>query len=291
MYRDESIRMPNPNPLRWQALAAPATIVTVALILLGSAIEQHSIYYDEAITMLQLSGNPRPQWPSGAESAATLKRLLAGEARLWEMTADLLLRDNHPPFYYWVGLVWRRMFGESLEALRWLSALCVIVQALLVWRIAAHLRWPLLAALLYLTCGLVIQFGSIARDYGMASLWILVAMTATVGRPGLRNSIIAGIAGGLALATHYVTLLPVAVVAAVFAFRCRRQRRREALLPIAMVGLSGLGLAPFVIRRAAVQPDFIRGFRLPATGQSRPPARRRLLPVPASRLFPMLGVR
>lgn len=246
------------SPLPTSKLFAGLLLALMAF-LLHDAIESRSILYDEGITLLITSGHSQPEWPEGVVSAGELRREFDHHADFRQLVGNSF-RDVHPPLYYVVAATWRRWIGSSLESLRWFSAICVLVQAGLVFWFVSRLPVPGLAAGIYCVAALAIGTGALARGYALASLAVLVALAATA-RPATRfTALVAGTACSVALATHYFAAFSVAGIGAVWVLRFRQSRSRLALLPPSAIVLSGLVLCPFLIRAATSRPHQFAGF-------------------------------
>ncbi len=243
----------------WLAWLAPLTVSALLIVLLHSAIESRSIWYDEAITLLVTSGHATPVWPKETVRVETLQSIYQERATYPQLFWNGIWRV-HPPTYYEVALLWRNLFGSDLNSLRWLSALCIIAQALLLLRFLSRLQFPVLATAVFCLAGLTIAYGALARNYALASLLIVVAMVTTSGKVRRWNSITAGVACAAALATHYFTVFAVAGVAVVWLLRYWRERRGLALIPIAVIGASTLVISPFMIRASMLRPSQMGGF-------------------------------
>jgi 4-amino-4-deoxy-L-arabinose transferase-like glycosyltransferase len=125
-----------------------------------------------------------------------------------------VLGDPHPPLYYFVIGVWRRIFGDSVLALRSFSTLAHLLGGgvffLLVRTILHNDRLALVGAVLFLLSPGLIFYAAEARMY---SLTVLLVTTATLlawrqmsAEGGTREAVALGVMCALAFYTHYLTL-------------------------------------------------------------------------------------
>ena len=170
-------------------------------LLLGSLIQNRSIFYDEAITLLETSGHRTPDWPRETVSAGELQRLFEDRSEPWPLFRDSL-RSVHPPLYFMLALVWRHLFGSGLEALRWMSALLALAQAGLFFHYCSRLRYPAAAGALFCTAAVVVFFGYATRGYVLACLMLLCAMAASTGATTRFKAGATILAAGAAVGTH-----------------------------------------------------------------------------------------
>ncbi len=181
----------------------------LVLLLLGFAVrliglDARSLWVDEAFSWW-MSGHP----PS-------------------ELVRWCVRIDQHPPLYYLLLALWRGEFGESVWALRALSAFASTMTLALAFRWAA--RWgrtPALAFLVVLTLSpLHVRYAQEARMYAWLTLWIALALVDTP-LPGRTSTPFGGTVGGLATAaalwTHNLALLFPVSVLGVWTVGCARR--------------------------------------------------------------------
>lgn len=182
-----------------------------------------AIWYDEAITLLETTGNARPSWPQKPVSASTAKKLFEGAPTLIKIAKDLRQTDIHPPVYYWLLSLWRRWISFSLENARAFSLVCSIGSILALYLIlnAGKIKRPIIPSLIYATSTNAVFFGHEARAYALASLMIgmgtLFAYLAS--EVALRNkthlaiySTAMAICCGVAFQTNYLTLFSACII-------------------------------------------------------------------------------
>jgi hypothetical protein len=253
---------------------------------------------------------PQPDVPSAARTharaiAVGAVLLIALLLRLWEWTSrglwfdeaftwrlvefplaemmDRAARDNSPPLYYLLLHAWVRAFGDSLAALRGLSALCGVLAVAgmyLFAREALEARGTrarglaLFVAALTATSAFQVRYSGEVRPYALgAALAALSAWTLSrATRPGLPSArawAAYGVVTLLFAYTHYYALFSVAAQAAYLAgwllaaagwrpgAALRDPRLRYALLAGAIVAAGWLPWLPtFLKQRAQVQAAF-----------------------------------
>ncbi len=107
--------------LQRKDLLALAILVLITLAVRVPGVFSRAIWYDEAITLLETAGNANPSWSEFPTPARTQKELLTGSPTLKEVAAGLRETDVHPPVYYGLLSIWRRLAGESIETARLFS--------------------------------------------------------------------------------------------------------------------------------------------------------------------------
>ncbi|MEO6680146.1 MAG: glycosyltransferase family 39 protein [Pseudomonas sp.] len=147
--------------------------------------------------------SPLPQWL--ADYGFWLILVLAAAVRFYDLTAaaiwgdegsSLLMsqyslgdiwfhaaHDVHPPLYFMVLHGWIELFGDSIFAIRSLSALPgIAVVALGFWlvRLVANPRAALLAGLLLALLPTAVRYSQEVRMYSLLGLWLLGATIALV---------------------------------------------------------------------------------------------------------------
>src|SRR5690606_15625027 len=101
-------------------------------------------------------------------------------AELWD---TVLWLDHHPPLYYISLHGWMLVAGESVVAIRLLSALCGILTIPLTYRIARLLTEKpvaILAAAWIAVAQLLMRYGQEARMYALLTLAATVAIYAAL---------------------------------------------------------------------------------------------------------------
>jgi mannosyltransferase len=102
------------KPRRRVAWLPVAVVVVIAAATRFFAINSQSLWYDEGVSAGMVGQGP----------SAILRQAAA---------------DFHPPLYYLLLAAWARLFGDSIIALRGLSACAGILLVLLTWGLASHL--------------------------------------------------------------------------------------------------------------------------------------------------------
>ncbi len=162
--------------------------------------------------------------------------------------------ESAPPLYYALAWVWTQATGTGEWGLRSLSALAgalTVPVAYLLGRELRSRRTGLVAAALVAVNPMLLWYSQEARAYALLTLlcaisllYCLRALRESAGE-GRRDLLAWGVFSGLALATHYFALFPVAVEAALLV----RRRGRASLPGLAIVALAGLLLVPLAIHQ------------------------------------------
>jgi hypothetical protein len=170
--------------------------------------------YDEQYTLFLTAGVPRPAWPEMPFPAGLVQAMQTGHAGLLAIVRNLRTSDVHPPLYFWLVAVWRRLVGPTLLAARLLSALFGAASLALVGRVAWMIRAssgggeagpaPAGAILMTALCYGFAYTNAVARGFAPAETATLLGVLLLLqGRPGW-----AGPAFGAACACNYLAVFP-----------------------------------------------------------------------------------
>ncbi len=260
--------------------AVLAILVLVACIGgAGPIIVKHSIEYDEAISLLVLSGNSAPQWPEEIQRAGQLAEVFSGAVGPAGIVRELRTYDVHPPLYFWMLGSWRTLFGDGIEAARAFSLLCTAATAVLLgWMLLSaggRLWWSAGAGLLFVLSPIGIYTATTARPYALALLLIVGAAFAAFrlallihsssNRPVPKSenflAMLSGALAGLAVLSNYLALVPAGLVGIWLAVQLLMQRRWFALLLAAAMAAIPLGMVLYMLSgQFGSRPDWLVGF-------------------------------
>ena len=157
--------------------------------------------------------------------------------------------ESAPPLYYVLAWLWTQLVGTGEYGLRSLSALAGVATVPVAYLLAAELRGRragVAAAALVAVNPMLLWYSQEARAYALLVLLVTASALFFVraGETGRRRDTLAwGAFSGLALATHYFALFPIALEGAWLLWR----RRRQALPGLSVVALAGLLLAPLAL--------------------------------------------
>jgi mannosyltransferase len=194
------------------------------------------------------------------------------------VTASRILRDGFghamdavgfsesaPPLYYALAWAWTQVTGTGEFGLRSISALAGVATVPVVYLAALELRGRragLMAAALVAVNPMLLWYSQEARAYSLFALLCAVSLLFCVRalrRGRRRDFTLWGIASGLALATHYFAVFPIAAEAVWLL----RRRSRASLPGLGIVGLFGLALAPLAIHQMSIgHAEWIGNFSL-----------------------------
>jgi uncharacterized membrane protein len=209
------------------------------------------IWHDEAIVLLEFAG--RDTWPGTVASSSVLKlSLFRVSPGLHEVLSNVsrLGFQITPPLYYVTVWIWGRVMGNSLLAFRLMSVACWLGV------LAVFHRWfpSRFALALLMLSPLGIEFATLARNYAMAILWIiLTALFLDPERAYRKRNIAFGcISAGLAVWTHYFALFPVAIIGLWAVCHARQNRKRLMAVLGSAAMIAAIPLAKFVL--AQIRP-------------------------------------
>jgi len=173
--------------------------------------------------------------------------------------------ESAPPLYYALAWFWTQLTGTGEVGLRSLSAVAGIATVPVAYLIGLELRGRragLMAAALVAVNPMLLWYSQEARAYALlillCSLSLLYCLRA-LERDGRRDSILWGLTSGLALATHYFAIFPIAAEAVWMLWR----RRRVSLAGLWLVAAAALALAPLAIHQMSLaHAEWIGNFSL-----------------------------
>jgi hypothetical protein len=230
-----------------------ATILISTLLALVHEFRS-SIWYDEAITLLTVSGHAGLNWPLGLEQ-------FHPSANFSQILRELYQQDVHPPLYFWVLALWRVLLGGTLEIARGLSVVFTIGTLWMIYRYAIELelQWPALPSLLYALSAVGLRYAYNARPYAMASF--LIVLTLWTARRASRWT---GICAAACVATHYFAALLVVPLLLFEGFRRWNSNRRWVYFTCFSFVLGSLPLLPLLRAHFTARPRQYPGFGNPA---------------------------
>jgi mannosyltransferase len=173
--------------------------------------------------------------------------------------------ESAPPLYYALAWFWTQVTGTGEFGLRSLSAVAGVATVPVAYLIGLELRGRragLMAAALVAVNPMLLWYSQEARAYALLARLCAVSLLYCVRalRNGARRDFVFwGIASGLALATHYFAIFPIAAEAVWLL----RRRGRASLPGLGIVALAGLALAPLVIHQTSLaHAEWIGNFTL-----------------------------
>jgi hypothetical protein len=178
-----------------------------ALVLLGVARSRGG-EYDEYYSIFLVSGDARPAWPTVPFTAGSVRALYQGRSSPARIARDLRRGDVHPPLYFWALSFWRDLAGNRLFRLRLLSVLTTLASLALITSIAEAMALdPIRPVLFTLLCYGFAYTGIVARDFALASLFLLLGirlLLAAEQRNHASFALLGGLALGAACFTNYL---------------------------------------------------------------------------------------
>lgn len=183
----------------------------------------------------------------------------------WHAMEAVEFGESAPPLYYVLAWPWTQVTGTGEFGLRSLSALAGVATVPVAFLLGAELRGRatgILAAALVAVNPMLLWYSQEARAYAL--LMLLTSLSLLYFVRGLehgrrRDLTVWGLISGLALATHYFAVFPIAAEAVWLLHR----RRREAIRGAAVVAAFGVALAPLAIRQMSYgHAEWIANFTL-----------------------------
>ncbi|HEY7951125.1 MAG TPA: glycosyltransferase family 39 protein [Solirubrobacterales bacterium] len=197
------------------------------------------------------------------DEIVTASRVLRGS--FWHAMDAVGFSESAPPLYYATAWLWTQATGTGEVGLRSFSALAGVAIVPVAFLLGAELRGRatgILAAALVAVNPMLVWYSQEARAYALLTLLTSLSLLYFVrglehGRR--RDLTLWGLVSGLALATHYFAIFPIAAEAAWLLYR----RRREATRGAAILAAFGLALTPLAIHQMSLgHADWISNFTL-----------------------------
>jgi mannosyltransferase len=197
------------------------------------------------------------------DEIVTASRVLRGS--FWHAMEAVGFSESAPPLYYALAWFWTQVTGTGEFGLRSLSAVAGVATVPVAYLLGAELRGRragLASAALVAVNPMLLWYSQEARAYALLVLLCAISLLYFVraldaGRR--RDFTLWGLASGLALATHYFAIFPIAIEALWLLWR----RRRQSVAGLWIVGLFGLLLAPLAIHQMSYgHAEWISNFSL-----------------------------
>jgi len=199
------------------------------------------------------------------DEIVTASRVMRGS--FWHAMDAVGFSESAPPLYYVLGWLWTQVTGTGELGLRAFSAVAGVATIPVAYLLGAELRGRrtgVAAAALVAVNPMLLWYSQEARAYSLfvllTSLSLLYFLRTLPDVPRVRHLyghsirgtsrdvVLWGVFSGLAMATHYFALFPVAAEALWLLYR----RRRAALPGLGIVAGVGLLLAPLAIHQMSM---------------------------------------
>lgn len=229
-----------------------ALLMALAAAVRFAALEQQSLWYDEAVTAV------RVLHPSLGSTLSAVVHV-----------------ENTPPLYYLLAWGWTHVLGTGVFALRSLSALAGVATVAVAWAIGRELGSrgaAIVLAAIVASNPLFVWYSQEARAY---ELFVLLASAAFLSflrarvSPTRRNLAAWALWSVLALLTHYFAIFLIVAEAALLLGG--RVRDRRVLGAVGAVAATGIALLPLIHAQGGRGTSWIAHWplsgRLEATAQ------------------------
>lgn len=173
--------------------------------------------------------------------------------------------ESAPPLYYALAWFWTQLTGTGEFGLRSLSAVAGVATVPVAYLLGRELRGRrtgLMAAALVAVNPMALWYSQEARAYALLALLCAISLLyclRALHRGERRDVVFWGLVSGLALATHYFAVFPIAVEA----IWLLRRRGRAAAAGLGILGLFALALAPLAVHQTSLgHAEWIGNFTL-----------------------------
>lgn len=250
-------------------------VLVILLAVAGAArlpgLFSRSIWYDEAISLLETAGHTDPVWPHSPTPASVAKANLSGTPTLGMVLRDIRTWDTHPPAYFLVLTMWRQWLGFSLETSRWLSLIFSLGSVLLLYALlrTAEFEYPVGATVFYALSTGGVHHGHEARPYAMAEVLLLASCLAAVwawkrsagGRSGaLLGTIAMALGAGSAFATDYLVVFPLGALMVWYLWVFWRRNRAIGIIGPLLAVVAGSAVLPILRQQLGARQHQFSGF-------------------------------
>jgi len=155
-------------------------VFTVLTLTSSQQIFKKSIEYDESTSLLFTAGTSSPAWPEYIVNAGKLKDIFKPSLDFIKITKILKKTQAHPPLYFLLLAVWRKIFGNGIETARFFSFLCTGGAAIiLVGIINSAVRSNILTLttiIFFLFSQMSVFMATTARPYALPLFLLLCAV-------------------------------------------------------------------------------------------------------------------
>lgn len=197
------------------------------------------------------------------DEIVTASRILSGS--FWHAMDAVGFSESAPPLYYALAWLWTQATGTGEWGLRSFSALVGVLTVPVVFLLGAELRGRrtgIVAAALAAVNPMLVWYSQEGRSYALLVLLTTLSLLYFVRgleRGCRRDLTIWGVVSGLAYATHYFAIFPIAAEALWLLLR----RRRAATRGLAVLVAFGLLVTPLAIHQASYgHAEWIAGHSL-----------------------------
>ncbi|WP_119462684.1 glycosyltransferase family 39 protein [Rhodospirillaceae bacterium SYSU D60014] len=246
---------------------AVALLLVVALLVHLIGLVDRSIWGDEAITLLELSGHADPALPATPVPLSDLKRQMTESTSPGALVEALWSTDVHPPLYYLAADLWRDMLGPGIARLRLFSLLAVGIAAAIFYATLRQAAVPLpgFAALIFFLSEFTLFCSANARSYGVALLLVVLTLHLALRSVDCQarcrgTAALLGLCVGAAFLTHYFTLFITGAVLIWHGAATWRRDPGQAVAPIAAALLVGAAALPILADQLGARPEQFLGF-------------------------------
>jgi mannosyltransferase len=183
------------------------------------------------------------------------------------MLHDIARTESTPPLYYVLLWIWERLFGESAEALRSLSAVLGVLTAVVMY-LAARERFSTGAAVVAgaftATSPMLTWYSQEARAYALVTFFVTCSLDFMLrARRGCAGALIGWSATAcLALASHYFAVFVLIPEAAYLGYVCRTRLRALAAALVAPITIEAALLPLAIHQRDSGHSAFIAAVSL-----------------------------
>jgi len=197
------------------------------------------------------------------DEIVTASRVLRGS--FWHAMDAVGFSESAPPLYYALAWLWTQATGTAEVGLRSFSALAGVATVPVAYLLGAELRGRrtgIVAAALFATNPMLVWYSQEGRAYAL--LVLLTTLSLLYFARGLqqgrrRDLTIWGVVSGLAYATHYFAIFPIAAEALWLLLR----RRRVAARGFLVLAVFGLLVTPLAVHQASYgHAEWIAGHSL-----------------------------
>lgn len=243
-----------------------AIILTLGAILSLYFAATLPIWYDEAITILEINGYGLPELKEGLLTFEQAAFKPSEKANIHGISSILIESDVHPPLYYIAAFGISELINSDYRVVRLLSVTSIFLAMLLLVRSQKFSKAGTVALIIVFFLPSVQWASFNARGYGLAIFFCtgaIVYLNEFLKDKKFENLSVSYLFWGLAILTHYFTIL-LAPFYIIFGFhvylRSCNIKFKSACALIIILGMPLIMVLPFLLNQIGSRPNQYSGF-------------------------------
>lgn len=247
------------------------TFVLACIFMLTNAFTI-PIWYDEAITLLQLAGHGSYEWPLGLRTVQEQQQVYASASDWAILVQHIYHHDVHPPLYYLFSLLSVKLLGLNLIYIRLISCISILISGAIIIKCFQKEKLIIPICVVFLFFGSpAIQWASInARDYALTILFVTLAFySSLICVDSLKNHqvkkseihlCLLALFSGLAFSSHYFSILVTGPLFFISLIYVGKVSYKKGIAPLTIICIFIAINFPFLLDQMGARPNQMTGF-------------------------------